>query len=86
MDKTALTWISAVTSTDKGKWFSITKYPIDMSVQSGYLPAESLWIDWAAASYSIHFDRTWLHLRAGWRTTLRQITPSLSTRHPKNKT
>ena len=46
MDKTALTWISAVTNTDKGKWFSITKYPIDMSVQSGYLPAESLWIDW----------------------------------------
>jgi hypothetical protein len=47
MDKTALTWISAVTDIDKGKVSQVTKYPIDMSAQSVYLPSESLWIDWA---------------------------------------
>jgi hypothetical protein len=31
MDKTALTWITAVTNIDKGKWVQVTKYPIDMS-------------------------------------------------------
>jgi hypothetical protein len=43
MDKAALTWISAVTNIDKGKGFAGYQIPIDMSQQSGYLPA--LWID-----------------------------------------